>query len=95
MNKQAGAIVVSMLVAVGTAGASYAADTTAPMKGSDPKKVEEGVKGTQQPLNTEEQKGVKSPAAPAKCPMSHVTAIAAPPPSTTRTAPRRMDAPPT
>lgn len=36
MNKQAGAIVVSILFAVGTAGASYAADTTRPMKGSDP-----------------------------------------------------------
>lgn len=44
MNKQAGAIVVSILFAVGTAGASYAADKTDPMKGSDPKKVQEGVK---------------------------------------------------
>jgi hypothetical protein len=46
MNKQAGAIVVSILFVVGTAGASYAADTTDPMKGSDPKKVQEGVKGS-------------------------------------------------
>ena len=44
MNKQAGAIVVSILFAVGTAGAAYAADTTDPMKGSDPKKAQEGVK---------------------------------------------------
>ena len=46
MNKQAGAIVVSILFAVGMAAASYAADTTDPMKGSDPKKVQEGVKGS-------------------------------------------------
>jgi uncharacterized protein YdeI (BOF family) len=46
MNKQVGAIVVSILFAVGTAVAAYAADTTDPMKGSDPKKVQEGVKGS-------------------------------------------------
>lgn len=45
MNKQAGAIVVAILFAVGMAAASYA-DTTDPMKGSDPKKVQEGVKGS-------------------------------------------------
>jgi hypothetical protein len=45
MNKQAGAIVVSILFAVGAAAATYAADTTDTMKGSDPKKVQEGVKG--------------------------------------------------
>ena len=44
MNKRAGAIVVAILFAVGTAGAAYAADTTDPMKGSDPKKAQEGVK---------------------------------------------------
>ena len=43
MNTQAGAIVISILFAVGTAGASYAADTTGPLQGSDPLKVREGV----------------------------------------------------
>jgi hypothetical protein len=42
MNKQAGAIVVSILFAVVTAGASYAAETTGPLKPSDPMKVPEG-----------------------------------------------------
>ena len=65
MNKQAGAIVVSILFAVGTAVASYAADTTDPMKGSDPKKVQEGVKGsdpgaaeTAQPMKPSDPKKV-------------------------------------
>lgn len=51
MNKQAGAIVVSILFAVGTAAASYAADATKPMKDSDPLKVNEGA-------NTAPQGGV-------------------------------------
>jgi len=36
MNKQAGAIVISILFAVGTAAPSYAADARGPSKGSDP-----------------------------------------------------------
>jgi hypothetical protein len=54
MNTQVGAIVVSMLFAVGTAGASYAADTTSPMHGSDPLKVMEGT-------NTAPQGGMPPP----------------------------------
>ncbi len=42
MNKQAGAIVVSILFTVGTAGACYAADTVQPSQGSDSLKVREG-----------------------------------------------------
>lgn len=57
MNKQTGAIVVSILFALGTAAASYAAETKT--KESDTTKPG-------QPLNTEEQKGPKSPAAPDK-----------------------------
>lgn len=64
MNKQTGAIVVSILFAVGTAAVSYAADTTKPVTG--------------QPLNTEEQKGAKSPAAPDKAAPAVVTPPAAP-----------------
>jgi hypothetical protein len=42
MNKQAGAIVVSILFAVGAAGTSYAADTTGLSPTFDPMKVREG-----------------------------------------------------
>ena len=36
MNKQAGAIVISIMFAVGTAAVSYATDAKRPAKGSDP-----------------------------------------------------------
>ena len=42
MNKQVGAIVVSILFAVGTAAVSYAADTSEPLQGSTPPEVKEG-----------------------------------------------------
>jgi len=54
MNTQAGAIVIAMLFAVGTVGASYAADTTGPLPGSGPLKVIEGT-------NTAPQGGTPAP----------------------------------
>ena len=42
MNKQAGAIAVSILFAMGTAAASYAADASAPVQGSHSPNLKEG-----------------------------------------------------
>ena len=46
MNKQAGAIVVSILFAAGTAVAAYAADASAPVQGSKSPIVKEGANAT-------------------------------------------------
>ena len=46
MNKQAGAIVVSILFAVGSAAASYAADASAPVQGSHSPNLKEGANVT-------------------------------------------------
>jgi len=46
MNKQVGAIVVSILFAVGTAVAAYAADASAPVQGSKAPIVKEGAQAT-------------------------------------------------
>jgi hypothetical protein len=46
MNKQAGAIVVSILFAVGSAAASYAADVIESLQGSNPPKVKVGANAT-------------------------------------------------
>lgn len=66
MNKQAGAIVISILFAVGTAGASYAAEPTDPMKPSDPKKAQEGLKSPDP--GTAETAQPKKPSDPKKVP---------------------------
>jgi hypothetical protein len=46
MNKQAGAIVVSILFAVGTAAASYAADAGAPVQSSHSPNLKKGANAT-------------------------------------------------
>jgi len=46
MTKQAGAIVVSILFAVGTVAASYAADASAPVQGSHSQNLKVGANAT-------------------------------------------------